>query len=130
MDVLCGIWTLRQLQILMLLSLDRFGIFISILNKKIAHCTACLFSIFNLISACSSSLLFSALTCSSFPIASIFHTSSDLAYATTDFNCLFGNKFKIYYPQHCYCADIITNICMTEVNNSDFEHIVNVVLSL
>ena len=93
----------------------------------IVHCTAHLFSIFNLISARSSSLLFSALSCSSFPIAFIFCTCSDLAYTTTVFNCLFGNKFKNYYPEDCYCADIIKNICMTEVNNSVLEHIVNVV---
>ena len=100
-------------------------------HTRIVHCTAHLFSIFNLISACSSSLLFSALSCSSFPIAFIFCTCSDLAYTTTGFNCLFGNKFKKnYYPEDCYCADIIKNICMTEVNNSVLEHIVNVVSSL
>ena len=100
-------------------------------HTKIVHCTARLFSIFNLISARSSSLLFSALSSSSFPVAFIFCTCSDLAYTTTGFNCLFGNKFKKnYYPEDCYCADIIKNICMTEVNNSDLEHIVNVVSSL
>ena len=100
-------------------------------HTKIVHCTARLFSIFNLISARSSSLLFSALSSSSFPVAFIFRTCSDLAYTRTGFNCLFGNKFKKnYYPEDCYCADIIKNICMTEVNNSDLEHIVNVVSSL
>ena len=100
-------------------------------HTRIVHCTARLFSIFNLISACSSSLLFSALSSSSFPVAFIFRTCSDLAYTTTGFNCLFGYKFKKnYYPEDCYCADIIKNICMTEVNNSDLEHIVNVVSSL
>ena len=100
-------------------------------HTRIVHCTARLFSIFNLISARSSSLLFLAFTCLSFPIAFIFRTCSDLAYTTTGFNRLFGNKFKKnYYPEDCYCADIIKNICMTEVNNSDLEHIVNVVSSL
>ena len=99
-------------------------------HTRIVHCTARLFNIFNLISA-RPSLLFSALSCSSFPVAFIFRTCSDLAYTTTGFNCLFGNKFKKnYYPEDCYCADIIKKICVTEVNNSDLEHIVNVVSSL
>ena len=100
-------------------------------HTRIVHCTARLFSIFNLISARSSSLLFSALSSSSFPVVFIFRTCSDLAYTTTGYNCFFGNKFKKnYYPEDCYCADIIKNICMTEVNNSDLEHIVNVLSSL
>ena len=100
-------------------------------HTRIVHCTARLFSIFNLTSARSSSLLFSALSSLSFPVAFIFRTCSDLAYTTTGFICLFGNKFKKnYYPEDCYCADIIKNICMTEVNNSDLELIVNVVSSL
>ena len=101
-------------------------------HTRIVHCTACLFSIiYNLFSACSSSLLFSALSCSSFPVAFIFRICSDLAYTTTGFNRLFGNKFKkIYYLEDHYCADIIRNIRLCQVNNSDLEHIVNVVSSL
>ena len=100
-------------------------------HTRIVHCTARLFSIFNLISARSSSLLFSALSCSSFPVAFIFRTYSDLAYTTTGFNRLFGNNFKkIYYPEDRYCTDVIRNICLSEVNNSDLEHIVNAVSSL
>ena len=100
-------------------------------HTRIVHCTARLFSIFNLISAGPSSLLFSALSCSSFPVAFIFHICSDLAYTTTGFNRLFGNNFKkFYYPEDHYCADIIRNIRLNEVNNSDLEHIVNVVSSL
>ena len=57
-------------------------------HTRIVHCTARLFSIFNLISAHSSSLLFSALSCSSFPVAFIFRICSDLAYTTTGFNHL------------------------------------------
>ena len=49
-------------------------------HTRIVHCAIRLFSIFNLISARSSFLLFSALSSSSFPIAFIFHTCSDLAY--------------------------------------------------
>ena len=100
-------------------------------HTRIVHCTARLFSIFNLISARSSSLLFSALSCSSFSVAFIFRICSDLAYTTTGFNRLLGNKFKkTYYPEDRYCADIIRNIHLSEVNNSDLEHIVNVVSSL
>ena len=100
-------------------------------HTRIVHCTARLFSMFNLISAHSSSLLFSALSCSSFAVAFIFRICSDLAYTTTGFNRLFGNKFKkIYHPEDRYCADIIRNIRLSEVNNSDLEHIVNVVSSL
>ena len=77
---------------------------------RIVHCTAHLFSIFNLISARSSSLLFSALSCLSFPVTFIFRVCSDLAYTTTGFSHLFGNKFKkIYYPEEHYCADVIRN---------------------
>ena len=136
MDVLCGIWALKQLQSIEVA-------FNKVLRRiwnlpfnshiiRIVHCTACLFSIFNLFSARSSSLLFSALSCLSFPVAFIFRICSDLAYSTTGFNCLFGNKFKkIYYPEDHYCADIIRNIIhLSEVNNSDLEHIVNVVSSL
>ena len=100
-------------------------------HTRIVHCTARLFSIFNLISARSSSLLFSALSCSSFPVAFIFRICSDLGYTTTGFNRLFGHNFKkSYYPENHYCADIIRNIRLNEVNNSDLEHIVNVVSSV
>ena len=98
-------------------------------HTRIVHCTAHLFSIFNLISARCSSFLSSILFVMSRPIH--FCICSDLAYTTPGFNRLFGNKFKkTYYPEDRYCADIIRNIHLCEINSSGLEHIVNVVSSL
>ena len=92
-------------------------------HTRIVHCTARLFSIFNLISAHSSSLLFSDLFCSSLSVAFIFCICSDIQLVFSV--CLATNLRRFsYYPEDRYCADIIRKyIRLSEVNNSDLEHI-------
>ena len=78
-------------------------------HTRIIHCTARLYySTYKY--SCSCSLLQCALSCSSFPVSLVFHSSSHLAYTFCGSNRMFfSNHVKLYYRENYMCADIITD---------------------
>ena len=78
-------------------------------HTAIVHCTARLYSIFNVVYSMSRELLHSALCCSSSSVVqSVFLDSSYLCYTSVGFNAIYGDRlFKRYYPQDFQCAEVI-----------------------
>ena len=99
-------------------------------HTRIVHCTARLLSLFNVVLARSLSLLSSALSCPSFVVSFIYRASSNLVYTSCGFNRLCGYNYKkTYHSEDYYCADIIRDIRVSCVSNSDLEHVISVVSS-
>ena len=97
-------------------------------HTRIVHCTAGLFSIYNLIYSRSSSLLSAALSSSSIPVSLVFGQSSNFCYTFSGYNHLYGScHMKTYYPENYVCASVIRSYRCSLLWNPDLEHIVSVI---
>ena len=96
-------------------------------HTAIVHCTARLYSIFNVVYSRSRELLHSALCCSSSSVVrSVFLDSSYLCYTSVGFNAIYGDcLFKRYYPQDFQCAEVIMSYRAQFGYLSPYEDVIN-----